>query len=152
MTILWPFTVALAFFLQAAENRFPADVFIPKETTRIEKARNVEGRIKVYQDASKRIQRMLETAIREDEFQDFPGKLNVWNSLLTGSLEDIEANLKTKKKSKALKDYEIQVRKSITDMEKFRIRVPVEQQDTLDTCLAQAERVRKRFMEILFEN
>jgi len=153
MTVFWAFACLSLFFLQAGTAP-PAsgEIFNAKEKARIEKSDKVDGRIKVYEAASKRIQQTLEDAIKKDDFQTFPDNLKLWMSLLLNSLEDIEANLKSKKKSRALINYEIQVRKSIASMEKLKIRVPLDQQDLMDSCLEQAEKVRKRFVEILFRH
>ena len=153
MTSLCPITCLLVAFLQAGEAPpAPGEIFNANEKARIEKADKVDGRIKVYEAASKRIQQALESAIKANDFQAFPDNLNLWMSLLSKSLEDIEANLKAKKKPRSLINYEIQVRKSITNMENFKIRVPVDQQDLVDSCLAHAEKVRKRYVEILFRH
>ncbi len=146
------FSVFLSSLLLQASG-LPAtqgDIFLPSEKARIEKAENIERRIKVYEAASKRIQQNLETAVTKDDFQKVPDILQIWTSLLSKSLEDIETNLKSKKKSTALIHYEIQVRQSISRTEGLKIRAPVNQQDAFDSCLAQAEAVRKRFVEILF--
>jgi hypothetical protein len=128
------------------------DIFLPSEKAQIEQADTVERRIKVYEAASKRIHQSLEAAIVKDDFHDVPDNLQLWTSLLAKSLEDIEANLKAKKKSRALIRYEIQIRKSISRTESLKIRAPVDQQDIFNSCIAQAERVRKRFVEILFRH
>ena len=151
MIPFYPIAFVLVLFLQGnGIAPVAGDFFHPTEKARFEKAKNVEGRIKVYETASKRIQQALEASITKDDLQLVPKNLNLWSSLLAQSLEDIEANLKTKKKPRALINYEIQIRKSIASMENFRTRVPVEQQDALDACLTQAEKVRKKFVEILF--
>jgi len=152
MLISYLFTFALALCLQAADtSAVQGDIFIPSEKAKIEKANTVEKRIKVYETASKRIQQELEAAAT-DEFQKVPDNLKIWTALLAKSLEDIETNLKTKKKSRALINYEIQLRKSITRTESLKIRAPVDQQDVFDSCLDQAEKIRKRFVEILFRH
>ena len=51
----------------------PDEVFIPKEKARIEKAGKVDGRIKVYTAASKRIQQTLEQAINKEDYQPYYG-------------------------------------------------------------------------------
>jgi hypothetical protein len=151
MLIFCLFSFALALPLQAADSSsFPDDFFTPSEKAQLEKADNVEQRIKVYDDASRRLQQSLEAAITKEDFQTVPDTLRLWVSLLAKSLEDIESNLKAKKKSRALINYEIQVRKSIARTESLKIRAPVDQQDIFDACLAEAEKVRKRFVEILF--
>ncbi len=153
MSILWPLTFVLISLFQTGEAPSAVgEIFNSTEKAQMEKAENIERRIKIYEAASKRIQQNLEAAVSKDDFDSVPDTLKLWTALLTKSLEDIEANLKTKKKSKALKDYEIQVRKSIGNTGNYKIRAPVEQQDIFDSSLAQAETVRKRFVEILFRH
>ena len=152
MSLSWPFIFILALFLQVVGAPQPAgELLDPEEKAKIEKEKNVEGRIKVYEAASKRMLKTLETAVDQEDFQSVPENLKLWTSLLLKSLEDIESNLKTKKKSRALIKYEIEVRKAIANTESYKIRAPVEQQEVFDSCLAQAEKVRKRLVEILFQ-
>jgi len=151
MVFPWSLTVILVLFLQAGITpQSTGELFDPKEKAKIEKEKTVEGRIKVYEAASKRMQKTLETAIDQENFQSVPENLKLWTSLLLKSLEDIETNLKTKKKSRALIKFEIQIRKAIANTENYKIRAPVEQQEAFDSCIAQAEKVRRRFVEILF--
>ncbi|MBN1570778.1 MAG: hypothetical protein JXA73_23260 [Acidobacteria bacterium] len=131
--------------------RFADGIFNSEEKERMDRAAKVEDRIKIYEAASKRLNRTMELAVADGDFSKAPDILKLWISLLSGSLEDIEENLKTRKKSKPLIRYEIQVRKAITALQEFRTRAPVEQQDLFDTKLAQAEKIRKRFVEIIFK-
>ena len=88
------------------------NVLNAEEKARINRAQSVDDRIKVYHSASKRMQQSVDAAVSSNDFSGVPDALKLWVALLSGSLEDIEANLKTKKKSKALIRYEIQVRKA----------------------------------------
>jgi hypothetical protein len=127
------------------------DIFSPAEKAQMEKANSIERRIKVYLAASKRIQQALQTAVLKEEFGSVPDELKQWTLLLAKSLEDIEANLKSQKRSRSLISYEIQVRKAIADTQGLKIRAPMDQQDAFDSCLDQAETIRKKFVEILFK-
>jgi hypothetical protein len=153
MSNIWLLISGLVFLFQPGSAP-PAtgNLFSPAEQAQLEKASNVEGRIKVYTAASKRIQHSLETAVGKDNFETVPDDLKLWTALLSKSLEDIEANLQTKKKSRALINYEIQVRKSISQTESFKIRAPIEQQDLFESCLSDAAKVRKKFVDILFRH
>jgi hypothetical protein len=132
---------------------FPDDVLTAAEKAQIEReSNNVEHRIKIYQSASARIQKDLQESIAEDDFQTVPGNLKKWVLLLSSSLKDIESNLKARKKSRPLINYEIQVRKAIAGTQEYKMRAPVELQDVFESSLGQAETVRKRFVEILFEH
>jgi hypothetical protein len=128
-----------------------SDFFTPEEKAKIEKTDSAESRIKIYRNASERIQKSLHKSVDKEEFDSVPDTLKRWTSLLEKSFDDIQANLKAKKKPGSLIDYEIQVRKAIVAMKEHKIKVPVEQQDAFDACLAQAESIRRKMMEILFK-
>ena len=136
----------------AAVPPFAEDILDAKEKVRMGRAIKIEDRIKVYEAASKRIQQTLEAAVAVDDFSKAPDILKLWSSLLAGSLEDIETNLKTRKKSKPLIRYEIQVRKAIAACQGYKTKAPLDQQDLFASYLAQAEKVRKRFVEIIFQS
>ena len=147
----WLVLAILLFVQGAAAPPFTEEILNPKEKERIARATNVEQRIKVYEAASKRIQQTLHSMADGGDFSKFPDTLKLWTSLLSGSLEDIEANLKTKKKSRALIRYEIQVRKAITEAQDYKNSIPEEQEEIYNSALAQAEKIRKRFVEIVFK-
>ncbi len=128
------------------------DVFSPAEMTQLKASNSIDRHIKIYESASKRIQQTLLAAVEKEDFGTVPNYLKQWTTLLSKSLEDIEANLKSKKKSRNLISYEIQVRKAIADTQSLKIRAPIDQQDAFDSCLAKAEAVRKRLVEILFQH
>jgi hypothetical protein len=151
MAFLTPFFLALSLLFQAAAG--PPDmsnILNPAEQAQMSAAQKVEDRIKVYLNASIRIQRSLHETVTKKEYETTPNTLQLWGSLLSKSLEDIEANLKTKKKSKALIRYEIQVRKALVDLRNSKVNAPYEQQDAFDDCITRAESIRKKFVEILF--
>jgi hypothetical protein len=129
---------------------FDDDVFSSKEKIQLEKADSVDRRIKIYTEASKRLQKELHEAVIAGDFKFVPANLRQWTLLLVRSLEDIEANLKPKKKYKSLIKYEIQVRKSLAAIRDYRIQAPIDQQDAFDSCLVQAESVHKRLVEKIF--
>jgi len=120
------------------------------EKASINRAQSVDDRIKVYHAASKRMQQSVEAAVSSNDFSSVPDALKLWVALLSGSLEDIEANLKAKKKSKALIRYEIQVRQASSDFRGYKAKAPVDQQDAFDVQLAGAEKIRKSFVDIIF--
>jgi len=138
--------------LQAAAPSFTEGILNPKEKKQLERATKVEQRIKVYETASKRMQQTVHALAASREFSQINDTLRVWDVLLTGSLEDIEANLKTKKKSRALIRYEIQVRKALAAAQDYRNSIPAEQMEEFDAYLAKAEKIRKRFVEIIFQH
>jgi hypothetical protein len=126
-------------------------IFSPEEMRRLQKEDSVENRIKIYQEASERIQKDLHQSAAKEEFKTVPDKLKTWTLLLANSLEDIETNLKAKKKPRSLINYEIHVRKAIGNTESYKIKAPADQEDAFNSCIAQAENVHKKFVEILFQ-
>jgi hypothetical protein len=156
MSMIWPFSFILCMLFQTggvAPLSFPDDVLSAAEKVQMEKeSNNVDHRIKIYDSASARIQKNLREAIAKNNFQAVPSNLNKWILLLSSSLKDIESNLKAKKKSRPLINYEIHLRKAIANTQEYKMRAPVEQQDIFESSLGQAETIRKRFVEILFEH
>lgn len=143
-------TLALVMLLQT-DLPVPAEVLDPGERARIEKKEKIEDRIKIYCSASIRYQKAVESAASRNEFDAMPENLKLWRTLLSSSLKDIEANLK-KKKSRALINYEIHLRKTIGNVQKVRIKAPADQQESFDSWISEAEEVRKKIVEILFQN
>jgi hypothetical protein len=153
MPLLGLLAFALCAFFQEAVAPLSMDTILDsKEKANMESAASAKDRIKVYQAASRRYQQTIESAIAKDDFAPIPDNLKRWTDLLSASLEDIEANLKTKKKSKPLISYEIQVRKSITAFHGYKAKVPADQQDIFAASLEQAEIIRKRFIEMIFQH
>ena len=151
MSILWSLSLFLSLVFQAGSPAgAPGSALTPTEQLKLEKEDKIDGRIKIYQSASKRIQRTIEEAVGKDDFKAVPQNLRLWVSLLSDSLKDIGSNLKTKKKSRALIKFEIQVRKEILATQNYKIKAPIDQQDLFESCLEQAENVRSKFVELLF--
>ena len=113
---------------------------------------NFETRIKFYELASKRMLDKLNEAGANEEFKSFSERLKAWTTLLSESLKDIEENLIADSKSRAMINYEIQVRKAIAAIENLKLKAPAEQQDAFESTISAAERVRKKFVEILFRH
>jgi len=154
MALLGSLLVVLNMLCQAGVPLANADdIFSSAEKAELGMAAgSIEHRIKIYDAASVRIQHDLQLSVQKNDFDAVPGALKTWISALSKSLEDIEANLKAKKKSRNLIGYEIQVRKAIADTEGLKIKAPVDQQEAFDSCLAQAETIRKKFVDILFRH
>jgi hypothetical protein len=141
----------LSLLIQAGSFSLPMNsVLNAEEKLKIEKETNPNNRIKIYRQAAERIQESIQQAVSEEDYQSVPDNLKRWTSLLSESLNDIESNLNSKKKSKNLIAYEIHVRKAISSVRSYKIGAPTEQQDVFDSCLEQAEKIRKKFVAILF--
>ena len=151
MPLLGLLPLALYAFLQASSlPLLQGDTLTAAEKAQLSRTQKVGDRIKIYLSASRRMQQSVHAAVRGGDFSNVPDALKSWVSLLSGSLQDIEANLKVKTKSKPLIRYEIQVRKALTEFKTYKTKAPVEQQDEFDEQLASAEKIRKRFEEIIF--
>jgi len=152
MSLIGWLSLILCAFLQAAPPALlEGNLLSASEKTRLAAARKLDDRIKVYEAACRRMQQTVHRAAAGDDFSPIPVGLEAWTGLLAGSLEDIEANLQGKKKSRALIRYEIRVRKTITEFRGYKARAPVEQQDVFDLHLARAEEIRKRFVDLIFQ-
>ena len=127
------------------------EVFTPAEKAQLARAGKIDGRIKIYQTASERYKAAVAGQMAKHDYASVPGTLALWSQLFTMSAKDIDASITNrKKKSGALIRYEIQVRRSITDMQAFKTAVPVDVIDHFDEWLAQAESVHQLFVDVLF--
>jgi hypothetical protein len=143
--------VLLSLLIQASSFSPPANSALnPEETLKIEKETKPNSRITIYRQASERILKSIQQAVTNEDYQSIPENLKRWTSLLSESLNDIQSNLKSKKKSKNLIAYEIHLRKAISNVRSHKIGAPTEQQEVFDSCLEQAENIRKKFVAILF--
>jgi hypothetical protein len=139
-------------FQQQDKPIIPSNVLNAREMAKVQKATTIKARIKIYESASKRMMDAMNEAGVKEEFATLPAEMKTWTTLLTKALEDIETNLQKKKKSRALINLEIQVRKAIADLENLKLKAPGEQQDSFESALSTAEQVRKKFVEILFRH
>jgi hypothetical protein len=154
MFIVWSCSLLLGFLFQAGQvPTFPDDLFIEKEKKKIEKNRDdLNERLEVYKDASMRIQKSLQKNLASGKYDLAFRQMDTWLSLLSGSIEDIEANTNPKKKkSKDLIRYEIQVRRSIGELQDYKIRVPVKEQDALERAIERADAIRVKMVDVLFQ-
>ena len=150
--ILFP-VILLSLFLTAAfadVDLPPTEIYAPSEKNRLASAKSLDDRIKVYESAFERIRKEMEKHIREDRFEDAARALSAWSALLSESLDDIEKNINTKKKSGRLRRYEIRLRQAVNGMRAFRMHTPMELYDALVSFEAQAEDTRRKFMNFLF--
>jgi hypothetical protein len=121
------------------------------DTRRLALQESIEGRIRIYREFSERYRASMEDAARKQAFDQVPALLACWQELLASSLKDIEATINRRKKSGALINYEIQVRKSINDVNDVRLKAPYQLNNEFIAWSTQADAVRKRFVDILFQ-
>ena len=120
------------------------------EKSALEKEKKIDNRIKVYQAASVRLSRLMQGALQEHDFARLEQGSENWVKLLSASLEDIEGNVNRKKKSRALINFEIHLRRTILDLKNFKFRLPADQEDRFDSWLDRAEEAHKKIVAILF--
>ena len=150
MPLLGLFTFALFAFFQIPAAPLQEGILDAQEMAQFSTAQKVDDRIQVYAAASLRMQRSMTAEIGNNDFSHIPKELDLWVELLSGSLKDIDANVQAKKKSKSLIRYEIQVRKDLAILKEYKVKAPIDQQDVFDSKLAEAESIRKRFVDIIF--
>ena len=151
-SIAW--VILLAFRMQGIvlpPSLTSSDCITVAEQRRLTAEQKIENRIKRYREISERLHKAVETAAQKQKFEEVPGLLKCWIEVLAVSLKDVEENINRKKKSGALIDYEIAIRKSILDMEDVQIKAPYSQQADFDAWIAQATTTRKKFVDILFQ-
>ena len=148
------FLLALAILFQgvAVPSKFAAaDCLTAVEKDRISKEQNINSRIKIYRDVSERLHKVMLGSLAKQDAGSVLPLLSCWKEHLTASLKDIEANINRKKRSGALIEFEIQLRKSIGDVNDARLKAPVEQNPQYQDWLAEANRVREQFVNIIFQ-
>jgi hypothetical protein len=132
-------------------NMKEALLLTPAEKSLLERESDIDARIRIYETASLRFQKSLQAALKQPEIEELLEDLESWVKMLSASLEDIESNVNRKKKSRALIRYEIQVRKTVGDLQDARPNIPVESQKKFDSYLGRADVMRKTFVDILFQ-
>ena len=150
--LFWSMILLFSFAVQQVNQPPEApDLFTPAERSQLAKSTKIDGRIKVYQAASERFRTGLESEMTKHNYSAIPDTLKSWAQLLKISVKDIDESITNrKKKSGALKNYEIRVRKSISNAQAYKTAVPVDIIDQFDAWLAQAEDVHQRLVDILF--
>jgi len=121
------------------------------EKKKLASQEKIDNRVKIYREISTRFHKSLQGIAGEKEETGILPLLSCWQELLSASLKDVELNINRKKKSGALKDYEIQIRKAIVDVENARLKAAYQEHAAYDAWLAQANTARERFVDILFQ-
>ncbi len=141
---MFPFTVQ-------APTSVPAQgCLTANESAQLEKGPKVESRLKTYASASNRFHNSLVSSASANQTDAVPPLLKCWLEVLNAAAADIDSNLERKKKSRTLREFEIQLRRAILDVQNYKIKAPVEQQDQIDDWIAKAEKIHERFMSFLF--
>jgi hypothetical protein len=147
----WSIMLFFGLMLQAGSIPPPSDDGLTAaEREQLQKEQKIDNRIKIYDNACTRLLKILEGAVLKEDFQSTPATLKAWTTLLTISFNDIDQNASRKKKSKNLIRYEIHLRRTISDVQGFRIRAPLDQENAFDAWLNKAEETRRKMVDILF--
>jgi hypothetical protein len=127
------------------------DCLLAAEKKRMSEQDKIDGRIKVYRDISERYHKAILAAVAKRNFDNIETALDCWKDQLGTSMKDIDANINRKKKSAALISYEIQLRHSIVDIEDARLKATLEKQALFESWITVAQKIRDRFIDILFQ-
>jgi hypothetical protein len=129
----------------------PAGCLTNLDKSRLSMEAGIEKRIRICKEISDRFHKAVEQAEKKQLTEEVSVLLACWRDHLAASLKDIETNINRKKKSGALKDFEIQLRKSIRTVEDARLKAPYQESSHYENWLDQANMVRKKFVDILFQ-
>jgi hypothetical protein len=117
---------------------------------KLAKESKLDNRIKIYDEASSRCEKLISGLIQQEQFQATPDKLKLWGGLLDSAIQDIESAPGRKDKSKPLIRFEIHLRRSISAMQESKIKADAEQQDAFESWINQTELIRKKLVGFLF--
>jgi hypothetical protein len=120
------------------------------EKARLLREPKLDNRIKIYDAVNTRFDAALIGMLQRQELDSGPSLLKSWGDLLDQASVDIDSSPGRKEKSKALIRYEIHLRKSISAVQEAKIKATVEQSDAFESWLERAERIRKKYVAILF--
>lgn len=147
----WSLILIFGLMMQASSLPPSADDGLTAvEKEQLQREMKIDNRIKIYESATIRMFKTLKAAVLKDDFQPVPATLEAFTTLLDLAANDIDRNESRKRKSRALIRYEIQLRKIISDVQGFKIRAPVDQQDAFDAWLNRAEEIKKKLVDIIF--
>lgn len=149
--ILLSITLIYGLLVQAAAAAQAPTCLQATDRSRLEKETKLDNRIKIYEEASNRCQQLLTDLVQRQDYQLVPGYLQSWSSLLDQSLNDIEASPGRKDKSRALRKFQINLRKAESAVQELKLKATVDQFDAFEAWLRRAEQVHKRFMDLLFQ-
>jgi len=129
----------------------PSECLPDLDRQRLSAEAGIEKRIKIRREISDRLHKAVEQAQKKQQAESVAALLACWSDHLAASLSDVESFINRKKRSGALKDFEIQLRKSIRAMEDSRLKAPYQESAHYDAWLDEAKKVREKFVDILFQ-
>jgi hypothetical protein len=126
------------------------DGLLPMERSKLQSENKIDSRIKIYTLAASRCHKTFDSAVSANNVESVISALQVWMNLLNESFKDIDANVGRKKKSGALINFEITLRKSIKEVKDYRVNAPPEHRGYLDSWVTEAEQIQAKCLNILF--
>jgi hypothetical protein len=126
------------------------DSLSPAQQSKLEAAQKIDRRIKIYDEASDQRRHAAEKAAGQKNSDAVTSALRSWTELLDYALTDIRANAKQSSRSKALKNFEIHLRKAIGEMGDLETKVSYEQYEEFKSWMKHAGEVRQKLVLILF--
>ncbi len=126
------------------------DCLTALEKIKLQTEVRLDSRLKIYTDACGRCIDNLSILIQRQQLQEAPALLESWTEMLEASLKDVQTSSGRKDKSRALLRYEIRLRQAIGAVQESKIKATVEQEEHFERWLAQAEKIRKNLVAILF--
>lgn len=140
-----------SWLLQTGTGAPAPDCLLAAEKARLQTDAKLDDRLKIYDGASVRCRDFVTAAVKSQDLQSIPRVLKCWTGLLEDSLKDLEQSTVRKDKSKALRRFEINLRKEIGDMQELKLKASADQFDSFEAWLTRAEAIRKRFVDMLFQ-
>jgi hypothetical protein len=147
----WSITLIYGLITQAGAVVQAPDCLQVADRSRLEKETKLDNRIKIYEEASNHCQQLVTDMVQRQDFQLVPGYLQSWGNLLDTSLKDIEGSPGRKDKSRALRKFEIHLRKAESAIQELKLKATVDEFDAFEGWLHRAEQVHKRFVDFLFQ-
>ena len=121
------------------------------ERTQLDRETNLDRRVRIYEAASQRLLRQVQGEFKSEEYERVAATLEAWQEVILASRKEVEAKANPKRKSRAVIQYEIQLRKAISEVRDLALRAPTELEDPFRTWLEKAEEARKSMVDVLFD-
>jgi hypothetical protein len=150
LVVSWSLTLICGLLIQTGTAVQAPDCLQAADRIRLEKETKLDNRIQIYEEASIRCQHLVTNMVQHQDFQFASGCLQSWGDLIEKSLHDVETSTVRKEKSRALKKYEIHLRKAVSAIQELKLKGTVDQFDAFEAWLNRAEHVRKKFVDFLF--
>lgn len=126
------------------------DSLSPAQKSKLAATQKIDKRIKIYDQASDQRGHAVGKAAGQKNSDAVTSALRSWTELLDYALSDIQANAKQSSRSKALKNFEIHLRKAIGEVGDLETKGSYEQYEEFESWMKHANEVRQKLVLILF--